>query len=261
MGVPMSHHDLSIKQLTAEVKVAQQEIARLKSEINQHQERWLRYEKTVADISTSALASKDAKLFQQKCLERIGDALDLSRAYIFEHRHGSDIIDNTFEWVGPGVSPQKQDLQNLSANDAPWWTWMMKSNQIINCTNTEALPHEAERQILKNQQIKSVLAVPLFVRQEYHGFMGFDECRFEREWPLEDIALLKTVSEIMGMVIEREQDRHAIHEKEALLNATINSLPFDLFIIGKDGRYKMVNPVAARRWGGSNRETTGRNHQ
>jgi PAS domain S-box-containing protein len=244
----MRCEDLSKERLISEIEILRQENADLRSEIEDHLKRRLRYEKMVADISSLAIASEDSNLFQQKCLEIAGKTLALSRTYIFEHRHETDMMDNTFEWFAPGISPQKEHLQGLPTKEAPWWVEMMRSNRIINCSDIEELPYEAERNILRNQQIKSVLVVPLFVKRAYYGFMGFDECRLQREWPTEDVALLKTISEIIGMVLEREEDRHALIEKEALLSATIESMPFGLVIIGKDGRFSIINSTA-RQWG------------
>lgn len=157
-------------------------------------------------------------------------------------------MDNTFEWFAPGISPQKEELQGVSAKDAPWWMETLKNNRIINYRDIEELPYEAEKNILRAQQIKSILVVPLFIKKVYYGFIGFDECRYHREWPPQDIALLRSISEIIVMGIEREQDRLALKRNEALLRATIDSLPFDLFIIDKDGRYSLTN-ATSRRWG------------
>jgi len=244
----MGYRDLPKERLISELEMTRRKNAALQAETESHLKRRLHYEKMVADISTLAIASEDCGLFQQKCLQIIGEASDLSRTYIFEHRHDTDTMDNTFEWFAPGVSSQKEHLQGLSAREFPWWTEMMRANRIIDCRDIEDLPSDAEKNILKKQQIKSVLIVPLFVKKSYYGFMGFDECRYHREWPAEDVALLKTVSEIIGMVLERERDRHVLIEKEALLSATIDSLPFDFFVIGKDGRYSIINSTA-RRWG------------
>lgn len=244
----MRYLDLPKEQLILELETARQKNDQLQSEIENHLKRRLRYEKMVADISTFAVGTEDPSLFQQNCLQIVGETSHLSRTYIFEHRHESDTMDNTFEWFAPGISPQKEHLQGIRAKDVPWWMEMMRGNQIINCKDIEELPHEAERSILRDQEIKSVLVVPLFVKKEYFGFMGFDECRYQREWPPEDVALLKTISEIIGMVLQREQDRRVLVEKEALLSATIDSLPFDLFVLGKDNRYTIINSTA-RRWG------------
>ncbi len=244
----MLYQDLRKEQLILELETARQKNADLQSEIENHLKRRLCYEKMVADISTLAVAMEDSNLFQQKCLQIIGETSDLSRTYIFQHRHESDTMDNTFEWFAPGISPQKDHLKGIRAKDVPWWMEMMRGNQIIKCKDIEELPYDAERNILRDQQIKSVLVVPLFVRKEYYGFMGFDECRYQREWPPEDVALLKTVSEIIGMVLQKGTGSACIGGKEALLSATIDSLPFDLFVIGKDNRYTIINSTA-RRWG------------
>lgn len=211
--------------------------------------RRLHYEKMIADILSLAFTSDDLSHFLQKCLEIIGNSIDLSRTYIFRHYHETDTMDNTFEWFAPGIPPQKEELQGVSAKDAPWWVETLKGNRIINYRDIEELPYEAEKNILRPQQIKSILVVPLFVKNIYYGFIGFDECRCHREWPPEDIALLKSISEIITMSIEREQDRQLLKRNEALLRATIDSLPFDLFVIDKDGRYSIINSAGRLRWG------------
>ena len=44
-----------------------------------------------------------------------------------------------------------------------------------------------------------------------------------------------------------------------MVQATIDSLPFDFFAIGTDGRYIMQNATSRERWGEINRPATGRN--
>jgi len=219
--------------------------------------RRLRYEEMIADISSLALQSSDLDSFLEKCLGIIGRSLDLSRTFLFRHRHETDTMDNICEWLAPGITPQKENLQGVASREAPWWVDMMRNNRVINYDNVEEIPYELEREILKAQQIKSILAVPLFVKDTYYGFIGFDECRTTRVWPREDVALLRAVSEILVLGIEREQDRKALENNEALLRATIESLPFDLFVLDKNGRYSLINSTARRRWG----EVAGRRPQ
>jgi PAS domain S-box-containing protein len=50
-------------------------------------------------------------------------------------------------------------------------------------------------------------------------------------------------------VNQRVLAERALRENEALLTAVIESLPFDFFAIGPDGRYRVVNSVCREHWG------------
>ena len=57
----------------------------------------------------------------------------------------------------------------------------MSRNETINVSDIESIPSQRERDLLRKQGVKSVAAVPLFVGRAYYGFIGFDECRYQRE--------------------------------------------------------------------------------
>ncbi|MFO7878472.1 MAG: response regulator, partial [Bacteroidales bacterium] len=88
----------------------------------------LSYEQLLSRVSVLAMETEDLYVFQNKCLKAMGETLNVSRIYIFEHHHETDTMDNTFEWVGEGVLPQKDELQGVSAADSPWWMKVLKSN-------------------------------------------------------------------------------------------------------------------------------------
>src|SRR5271169_2411890 len=51
------------------------------------------------------------------------------------------------------------------------------------------------------------------------------------------------------MAIERKRSEEAVRESEALLQTVFESLPFELWVCGTDGRYMMQNPTSVARWG------------
>ena len=165
----------------------------------------LNYEKMLSQISTEAISVTDIDEFQDKCLNILGNTLDASRIYIFEHRHETDTMDNTFEWVANDIQPQIDTLKNLPSSTIPWWIEMMHNNQIINYKDIEDIPGDQEKDILREQNVKSILVVPLFIRGKYHGFIGFDECRYYRDWLHEDIQILKTVAQVIAQAIGNGQ--------------------------------------------------------
>lgn len=174
----------------------------------------LNYERMLADISTLVALSGDVNQFKSRCLELIGNTLDLCRVYIFEQHHGIDAMNNTFEWVAINEVSQKANLQGIPANTIPWWVKRLKGNQIINYKDIEDIPGEKEKEILRAQNIKSILIMPLFMKKKYYGFIGFDECRYHRDWLSEDIDILKTISQTITRAIESKTVADEVKESE-----------------------------------------------
>ena len=185
-------------------------LRRRHEELEKQLEKRLSYEHLVAHISSLAVTIGDLATLQTVCLRVLGRTLDVSRVYIFEHDHEADTMDNTYEWAARGVSPQKDNLQNIPSETVPWWMDMVSNNRVINFSDIGDIPGETEREILQEQDIKSILVVPLFISGAYYGFMGFDECRRRRDWPREDVDLIFSISQILARAIERKKAEQEI---------------------------------------------------
>ncbi|MCS7222005.1 MAG: GAF domain-containing protein [Anaerolineae bacterium] len=161
----------------------------------------------------------------QEVLERLGQAVDVSRAYVFENHAGSDgvlLTSQRHEWVAPGITPQidNPELQNFSweARGFGRWVELMSQGQAIYGPIRE-FP-DAERVTFAAQDIQSLVCVPILTdTQRWWGFIGFDECRYEREWSEVEIELLKTAAGILGAAIQRQRAEEAEREQRQLAEA------------------------------------------
>ncbi len=72
---------------------------------------------------------------------------------------------------------------------------------------------ESEQGVLAAQDILSIAVVPVFVGREWWGFIGFDECRREREWGQAEMETLQMAASMLGppfnALAERTLDEHA----------------------------------------------------
>lgn len=108
-------------------------------------------------------------------LEYLGRVLDGGRTYIFEKReNGHD--DNTYEWVATGVTPEKDNLQNVPPEACENWYKSFAQGETIIIPDIEDIKDENPLQydILKQQDISSIVVVPLYIDDRIIGFYGVD---------------------------------------------------------------------------------------
>lgn len=161
-------------------------------------------EKLISNISSMAVSNDSQESFLSRSIEMIGQTIKISRVYIFEHDHNTDTMSNTYEWCSSGISPQKEMLQNIPSKDVQWWFSSLSRGNILCYSDIENIPDEGAKDILRSQDILSLLVVPLFLKNKYYGFIGFDDCHNHRIWPKEDIELLESAARTITSFIERD---------------------------------------------------------
>lgn len=163
-----------------------------------------------------------------KVLARLGEATGVSRVYIFENHIGPDgelLTNQRHEWAAPDATPQidNPDLQNFSF--AKWgfqrWVERMSRGEAVWGLVRHFPPSEQE--VLAAQDILSIAVVPIFVGPDWWGFIGFDECRFEREWAEGEIRTLQTAANLIGAAIQRTRG-HRLLEEQAQYLARLNEI-------------------------------------
>ena len=165
--------------------------------------------KGVADAANILLTERDFDLAIKNTLESLGKSSDIDRVYIFENAvdeiSGEPIINQKYEWTNGTVSVEidNPELQNL--HYFPMfedWYPILKGGGIINQLVKDLNP--ALRDLLSEEDIKSILLVPIMVKNNFWGFIGFDYCKSDRIWNDSEISILKTTAANLGGVIERE---------------------------------------------------------
>ena len=108
-------------------------------------------------------------------LEYLGKTLEGERTYIFE-QNASGGDDNTYEWVANGVTPEKENLQNLPAEVCANWYRNFNENKNIIIKDLEEIRESDPLQYenLKRQNIHSLVVVPLYDDKKIIGFYGVD---------------------------------------------------------------------------------------
>jgi len=144
-------------------------------------------------------------------LADLGKQTRASRAYVFLFRCQHTYMDNLYEWCAPGVSSEKKNLQNLKTDVFPWWMAQFHQNLTIVVPRTDEMPPEAhsEQEIVMAQGIKSLVVLPLRVKDELIGYLGLDDTIEHRQWNASCLFSLRLIADIFSGAFARlrcEQD-------------------------------------------------------
>lgn len=179
----------------------------------------------VAEATNLLISEPNAMIAISKSLELIGAASKVDRAYLFVNTYveaeNEWYTNQRFEWCSGDVEPQINNptLTNLSFREIEPFVNDLIQRKPVNGIVSKMEP--GLRDFLAAQDIQSILVFPMFIDKYFWGFVGFDECGFERVWSDAEIAILSSFSATISSAIKREkQQQELLLAKEIAEHAT-----------------------------------------
>lgn len=164
----------------------------------------------------------------QKILNILGSLVQASRIYIFENHRNAQcqlFMSQKAEWCAENIAPQINNprLQNLSYDEFfPRWVESLSQGKIIQGVVAD-FP-ESEREILEPQDIQAILILPLIIKGDFFGFIGFDNCQSRREWDALEIDLLNSIAGAIAVAKERQLIQEALERQLAAVEAATDAI-------------------------------------
>ena len=213
--------------------------------------RQMAFQRNAVNVSARFASTSDLDGAINESLMEIGDLCNADRSYLFLLKNNNTLVDNTHEWCAAGIEPQMNNLQNLDANLMPWWMKQLGEDKNIIIENIDSMPAEAEseQQILKEQDIKSVLVLPVKAEGKLAGFIGFDFVLEAMQWADSDLAILNITAEVIGHAIERSRFRQALLQERDLLQALMDNIPDTIYFKDTQSRFTRINNAQAKTLG------------
>jgi PAS domain S-box-containing protein len=160
--------------------------------------------------ATQIVAADDWRAGIQELLDRLGNATGVSRVTLFElHRgpQGRLVESCRYDWAEPRLArlagdPRYHDMP-MQAEDGTLdeWTQRRQRGEVIQARLADLTGYD--RQIFLEHGTLSFVSVPIMLSGGCWGFLGFDECRIEREWSDLEIDVLKTAAALIAGALER----------------------------------------------------------
>lgn len=173
-------------------------------------------------------------------LESLGEFLEIDRVYVFTHEGAT--IRNSHEWCAAGISPEIDNLQEVPIEFIDVWMESFLVGAPLVIPDVPDLPRSrADRETLVSQGILSLVAVPLSLRHEIVGFVGFDAVRSHRIYTPFEIGLLQWLADVLATAVVRQRsDTKAELAERRLAALTRYAIDF-ILILGEDTRIRFAS--------------------
>ena len=145
-------------------------------------------------------------------LQKLGNFVNVDRAYVFDYNHEKQITSNLYEWCAEGIEPQIQELQAIPFSEVPIWVETHNKGKEIYIPNVGKLKPGNFKELLETQDIKSIITLPMMDGRVCRGFVGFDSVREVREFSDDEKNLLKLYAGMLVNVSNRTEYIRAIEK-------------------------------------------------
>ncbi|MEC5164622.1 PAS domain S-box-containing protein [Flavobacterium sp. PL11] len=217
----------------------------------------LELESLLSEISSEFIHSVDIDASIIKSFSKLAAITQPSRVYLFMLDAEKETMSNTHEWCGEGVSAEIDNLQNLPLSIFPWWMNKLYNKEIIHIPDVSLMSSDAkaEKDILENQYVKSVLVLPIYCETQLKAFVGFDNVLSSNLWSEKDAQLLNLFADIIANAIKRK-----INEQQLkLLTVAVKESPVNILITDINGTITYVNSSFEKTTGFKTHEVIGKN--
>jgi PAS domain S-box-containing protein len=177
------------------------------------------------------LNSKDINDIFSDVLIIMGKATKSHRAYYYENDENTGLISQKYRWIINNIKLTANNikLQNLPHAFFEELLTPLLNNQIFE-TTIPKIKNESLRNKLAQVDVTSIILFPIFVKNKFHGFLGFDDTTTDRSWNEDEINILQTLARNIAVSIERITNETAIYESEEKFRLLANNIPGTVYL-------------------------------
>lgn len=202
-------------------------------------------EKTLAYKSDllSAMASCTDKFLNSKTKDEVfketfpimAEVTNADHMYYYENDPKTNLICQKYKWGKTSLMLQITPLQQFAHEELIEVVEKVREKKPFT-SFTSKLGDTFFKKLLTDNEIQSILILPIFIKDEFNGFIGMDDCQSERTWSEDEIKILQTLAGNFAAAIERINNEAAINESEEKFRLLANNIPGTVYLSKYDER-------------------------
>ena len=181
----------------------------------------------IAKATETLLTGNDFEEAVPTVLAMLCKGAEVDRGYIFENLLEEEsqtyMMKEAYEWAGEGVEHQLNELSTnlISYNrfSALNLYFRLSEGEII-YLDFDAITDEQKKAFI-DKSIQSIFLAPIFAKEQFWGFIGFDSCKVKRVLTTDDQSLLKTVAASISGALHQKIAREEMLQKNIELDRAL----------------------------------------
>ncbi|MDQ8202575.1 ATP-binding protein [Pelagicoccus sp. SDUM812003] len=142
-----------------------------------------------------------------EALAILGRYANVERSYVFTFNYDEHLSYYDFEWCADGVEPQIQQIPTVEMDILADWIAAFQKGDYVYIPSVPEMERGDLREVLMEQEIKSLVVYPMFHGEDLLGFVGFDSVGSFRQWDKEHFDLLKIACDTIGSTLSNARYR------------------------------------------------------
>lgn len=171
----------------------------------------------------------------------MGKATKSHRAYYYVNDATNKTISQKYRWIinNTKLTENNIQLQNLPYDYFEELILPLLDNKIYEA-KTSKIESPSLRDKLMNVNVISLILFPIFIRDKFHGFLGFDDINEERNWSEDEVYILQTLGRNIASSIDRIETETAIYESEEKFRLLANNIPGTVYLSENDENFTKI---------------------
>ncbi|WP_284652341.1 PAS domain S-box protein [Flavobacterium terrisoli] len=174
-------------------------------------------------------------------VNEIGEVLKVDRISFFAKNEKENVFYQKHRWLAAekGFAEPREALQNITPEMLSFVMKHMEENYYY-AAIVKKIKDDITRKFLEAFEIKSVLFLPIFVKNELNGFLVFDDSTLERAWSIDEITILQSLSNNISSAFERNINEGIIQESEEKFRLLANNIPGTVHLSRYDEKWSKI---------------------
>lgn len=207
----------------------------------------------VSEAINELVVTQDINEAITNAFEMIGNIINVDRITLFKNKF--DTINNNifssykYAWVSDPIYSQVNDPTVLNIPINNFYDIIGPLTQkMIMTGNTEDMEPEFQ-QLLELHNVHSVMVFPIYIEEDFWGFIGFDDCKSKRIWDEVEKAILMTFAASIAGALERNQKREHEKNNERRIRTILDNIQDGIITLNDNCVVKSCNRAIVNMFG------------